>query len=101
MKNSSTPSRLLLSDVKSWLKENQTLLGFLIIQAIAIVAYAVKLETRVSTMETRGAQFTVARMDALSERITVLEQKIDRNTDSVQRITEIMTKNLSVNPVPK
>lgn len=90
-----------MSDVKSWLKENQTLLGFLIIQAIAIVAYAVKLETRVSTMETRGAQFTVARMDALSERITVLEQKIDRNTDSVQRITEIMTKNLSVNPVPK
>jgi len=86
--------------MKSWMRENQTLLGFLILQAIAIVAYAVKLETRVSTMETRGASFTVARMDGLNERITVLEQKIDRNQSSIERIVETMTKNLSVNPLP-
>ena len=65
-----------------------------------VVAYAVKLETRVSTMETRGASFTVARMDGLNERITVLEQKIDRNQSSIERIVETMTKNLSVNPLP-
>lgn len=88
------------ADIKSWMKDNQTLLGFLIIQAIAIVAYAVKLETRVSTMETRGAAFTVTRIDSLSERITVLEQKIDRNQVSIERIVETMTKNLSVNPLP-
>ena len=89
-----------MSDVKSWVKDNGTLLGFLILQAIAIVAYAVKLETRVSTMETRGAEYTVDRMNKLSERITVLEGKIDRNQSSIERIIETMTKNLSVNPLP-
>jgi hypothetical protein len=89
-----------VSDVKSWVKENQTVLGFLIVQAIAIVAYAVKLETRVSTMETRGAEYTVNRMEEMKIRISILEQKIDRNQTSIDRIVETMTKNLSVNPLP-
>ena len=78
---------------KPWFKENATLIYFLIAQLIAfgagaasILAYMVKLETRVSIMETRGAEYTVARMSELKERITVLEQKINKNEDSIQRI---------------
>lgn len=90
---------------RSWWKDNHGLMGFLVVQALAIMtagasilAYAVKLETRVSTMETRGAEYTVARMEEMKQRITVLEQKIDKNQQSIERIVEIMTKNLSINP---
>ena len=61
---------------QSWLRENSTLVYFLLAQFIAIgagaasvLAYMVKLETRVSTMETRGAEYTVARMDDMKLRI--------------------------------
>jgi uncharacterized coiled-coil protein SlyX len=94
-----------MSELKSWLKDNHGLMGFLVVQALAIMtagasilAYAVKLETRVSIMETRGAEYTVARMEEMKQRITVLEQKIDKNQASIERIVEIMTKNLSINP---
>ena len=86
--------------LKSFVKENQAMLGFLIIQALAIVAYAVRLETRVSIMETRGSEYTVQTIDRMTQRVTVLEEKIDKNIDSINKIIEIMTKNLSVNPSP-
>ena len=94
-------------EIKSWIKENHTLLYFFAAQTIAILTgaaylltYAVKLEGRVHTMETRGAEYTVARMEEMKMRITVLEQKIDKNQASIERIVEVMTKNLSVNPLP-
>lgn len=87
--------------IRSWFKENQTLVMFLVAQAVAfgaagasIIAYYVKMETRVSIMETRGAEYTVARMNGFDQRITVLEQKIDKNTDSITRIVNIMTRDL-------
>ena len=56
-----------MDQAKSWLKENSTLAAFLIAQVLAIgaaaaamIAYSVKLETRVHIMETRGAEYTVA-----------------------------------------
>ena len=51
-----------MTAIKSWFKDNQTLVYFLIAQAIAIgaavlsmTAYMVRLETRVSTLEVRGS----------------------------------------------
>jgi len=87
--------------IKSWLKDNHTLLGFLVLQAIAIVAYAVRLETRVGIMETRGAEFSVRRMDDLSQRITVLEQRIDSSAARLERIVEIITRGLPTTDKPK
>jgi len=83
-----------VSEVKNFLRENQTILGFLILQAIAIVAYAVRLETRVSIMETRGAEYTVARMEAMKQQIAVLQEKIEKNENSIQRVIEVMTRGL-------
>ena len=52
----------MVEEAKSWIKDNSTLIYFLIAQFIAIgagaasiLAYAVKLETRVHIMEHRGA----------------------------------------------
>jgi hypothetical protein len=79
----------------SWFRENSTLIYFLIAQLIAIgaagasiLSYSVKLETRVHILETRGAAYSVARMDAMAQKITVLEQKISNNENSIQRIVE-------------
>jgi hypothetical protein len=90
---------MMVEGAKSWLKENQTLVYFLIAQMIAIgagaassIAYMVKLETRVSIMEERGAAYTVGRMDEMKIKIAVLEHQIDENEDQIKRIREIMLR---------
>jgi hypothetical protein len=84
----------------SWFRENSTLIYFLIAQMIAIggaaaamLAYFTKLETRVSIMEERGAAYTVSRMDEMKLKIAVLEEQIDRNEKSIQRVIEQYLKN--------
>jgi uncharacterized protein HemX len=95
----------MIQPIKSWFSQNQALALFLIAQAVAlgtaaaaILAYSVKLETRVYTMETRGAEYTVARMQELQQRITVLEQNIKQNEFSINRIIAIMTRDLGKAP---
>lgn len=39
-------------------------------------------------METRGAEYTVARMTKIDERITVLEQQIDHNSAQIKRLID-------------
>jgi len=91
----------MVEEARSWIKANSTLIYFLIAQFIAIgafvasgLAYMVKLETRVHTMETRGAHYTVARMDEMKLRINSLEQQIEKNEDSIKRIVDVMTREL-------
>lgn len=90
---------------RSWLRENSTLVYFLIAQFIAIgagaasvLAYMVKLETRVHTMETRGAEYTVARMDAMKLAIAQQEQATKENKASIERIIDVMTRELRIQP---
>jgi len=95
----------MVEQAKSWVRENSTLVYFLIAQFIAIgagaasvLAYAVKLETRVNTMETRGASYTVARMDEMKLAIAKLQQDIQKNEESIKLIREVMTRRLNINP---
>jgi len=88
-----------MTELKSWVKENQTLVLFLFGQAIAIavagasvIAYYVKMETRVSIMETRGAAYTAERLGKIDERLTVLEQMSQKNAASIERIVDRLTK---------
>jgi hypothetical protein len=84
----------------SWFRENSTLIYFLIAQLIAfgtagasILAYMVRLETRVSIMEDRGAAYTVGRMDEMKLKIAVLEEQIEKNEERINRIlTEFLKK---------
>jgi uncharacterized coiled-coil protein SlyX len=95
----------MVESAKSWVRENSTLIYFLIAQFIAIgaftasgLAYMVKLETRVAIMETRGAEYTVARMEEMKLKIANLEQQIDQNEKSINRIVDAMTKRLHISP---
>ncbi len=97
---------MMVEQARSWFRQNSTLIYFLIAQFIAIgagaasvLAYMVKLETRVSIMETRGAEYTVSRMEEMRLKIHGLEQQIDRNEDSIKRIIDIMTRELG-KPMP-
>ena len=94
-----------MTELKSWFSQNQALAIFLIAQAVAlgtaaaaILAYSVRLETRVYIMEHRGAEYTVARMQEMQNRITVLEQSIKKNETSIERIVTLLTRDLGKAP---
>jgi hypothetical protein len=96
---------VMMTQTRSWLRENSTLVYFLVAQAIAVgggaaalIAYSVRLETRVHIMETRGAEYTVARMDEMKQRIAILEIQIKNNAESIVRIVNVMTRELGKNP---
>jgi exopolysaccharide biosynthesis protein len=91
--------REMVDQLKTWFSQNHTLVVFLGAQLVAmgaaaawVIAYSVKLETRVMTLETRGAEYSVARMARSEERITVLEQQVNRHTTQLERIVDILTK---------
>jgi hypothetical protein len=95
----------MVEEARNWLRDNSTLIYFLIAQFIAIgaatasfFAYMVKLETRVTIMETRGAAFTVGRMDDMKLGIAKLEQRIDKNEHSIDRMVDILTRELKISP---
>jgi len=82
---------------RSWLKEHGSLFFFLIGQAIAlgavivsIIAYSVRLETRVNTLEVRGSPH----LGQIDSRLTVLESQTKTNKDSIERIVDVMTHEL-------
>ena len=90
-----------MSQLKTWFSENSTLVAFLAAQAVAIIVgaaslltYAVQLENRVYTMEHRGAEYTVSRMGAIEHRLTVIEERAERLNRSVERLVEVMTRDL-------
>ena len=57
---------------------------------ISIIAYAVRLETRVHTLEVRGSPH----LAEINNRLTVLESQTQTNKQSIDRIVEIMTREL-------
>jgi hypothetical protein len=91
----------MMTVAKSWLKENSTLIYFLIAQAIALMSmtgyglsYMVKLETRVNTLEVRGSPH----LNDINNRLTVLESTTKDNKRSIDRIVDVMTKELHIPP---
>lgn len=94
-----------MTELRGWIRDNSTLVYFLIAQAIAIgtvgvsvITYMVRLETRVSIVETRGAAYTAARLSTIDERLTKLESTSTDNKQRLDRIVDIMTKRLNINP---
>ncbi len=88
-----------MTQLKTWAKENSTLVSFLLVQAFALISggawalsYMVTLETRVMTMETRGAQYTVARIAQLEQRLIVLETLGKSNEARLDRLVDKATK---------
>ena len=50
-------------------------------------------------METRGAAYTVSRMDEMKLAIAKLQQDINKNEDSIKRIVDVMTRELHIAPM--
>jgi hypothetical protein len=91
----------MIDTARNWFKENSTLIYFLVAQAFALGAaglsvatYMVHLETRVSTLETRGSPH----LEKIDARLTVLEAQTKTNKDSIERIVDVMTRKLNINP---
>jgi hypothetical protein len=91
----------MIDKVRSWFTENNALVMFLIAQAVAlgaatlsITAYMVRLETRVNTLEVRGSPH----LAEINNRLTVLEKQTEANKQSVDRIVDVMTRKLNINP---
>jgi len=89
----------MVEEVRSWVRENSGLVYFLIAQMLAlgaaaasILSYAVKLENRVHTLETRGAEYTVARLARVDEKLTVIEQRIVANDVIMKRLIDEFVK---------
>lgn len=84
---------------RSWLKENSTLVIFLTGQAMALatgavygLSYMVQLEARVNTLETRGS----SHLAEINNRLTVTEKETDANKRSIDRVVEIMLRELPI-----
>jgi len=97
-----------VSQLKTWFSENSTLVVFLAAQAVAIavgaaslLTYGVQLENRVHTMETRGAEYTVSRMQAIEHRLTLTESATAANAASILRIVEVLTRDLPSGARPR
>lgn len=91
----------MIDKARSWFHDNQTLIYFLIAQAIAIgaavlsmTAYMVRLETRVSTLEVRGSPH----LNVIDNRLTVLESETKSNDERLDKIVEVMTRELGKKP---
>jgi hypothetical protein len=83
------------------MKENSTLVYFLIAQALFVLSltfsgwgYMVRLESRVNTLEVRGSPH----LDDINTRLTVLEGSTKKNEHSIERIVDVMTKELHISP---
>jgi hypothetical protein len=90
-----------MTELKSWVKENATLVYFLIAQAVALISggawglsYMVNLENRVATLETRGSPH----LGVIDNRLTVLESQTRDNKEGLDRIVTIMTRELHISP---
>jgi hypothetical protein len=91
----------MMTVARSWLRENATLVYFLIAQAVALgaagasmLAYSVRLETRVNTLETRGSPH----LAVIDNRLTVLESTTRDNKQRLDKITDVMTRELHIAP---
>ena len=87
----------MMTEARSWIRENQALVYFLIAQAVAIgtvgvsvISYMVRLEGRVATLEIRGSPH----LGVIDNRLTVLESQTRDNKESIDRIVNVMTREL-------
>jgi uncharacterized coiled-coil protein SlyX len=91
----------MMTSVKSWFHENQALVYFLVAQGLAIgaavlsmTAYMVELESRVMTLEVRGSPH----LAEINNRLTVTEKETEANKARIDRVVEIMTRELGKKP---
>jgi hypothetical protein len=88
-----------VEQVQSWFKANQGLALGLMAQAVALatgaaygLSYMVQLESRVHTLEERGS----SHLQGITTRLTVTEKETESNKARIDRVVEIMLRELPV-----
>ena len=79
-----------MAGIRNWVEQNQALAIALIIQALIAGAYILNMEARLSTLETRGSPH----LERIDNRLTVLESMTATNKQSIDRVVEILTREL-------
>ena len=79
---------------KGWFQRNQVLLIALLGQAVIAGIYMVNLEARVRTLEVRGSPH----LAEINTRLTVLEGATSDNKARLDKMAEMVTRNLTINP---
>ncbi len=94
----------MVETAKTWLRDNSTLVYFLIAQFIGIgaavlsmTAYMTKLEARVGTLEIRGSPH----LAEINNRLTTTEKETDANKHRIDRIVDVLTRELGKTVPPK
>ena len=89
----------MVEHVQSWFKQNQGLAIGLVAQAVALLSgaaygltYMVQLENRVHTLEERGS----SHLQGITTRLTVTEKETESNKARIDRVVEIMLRELPV-----
>lgn len=92
----------MVEGAQSFFRQNATLIYFLIAQFIALsvgaasmLSYFTTLEQRVSTLEIRGSPH----LAEINNRLTTTEKETESNKRRIDRVVEIMTRELN-KPVP-
>ena len=88
---------MMVETAKTWLRENSTLVYFLIAQLIGIgaavlsmTAYMTRLEARVGTLEIRGSPH----LAEINNRLTTTEKRDGRQPGTLDRMVGVMTTEL-------
>jgi hypothetical protein len=91
----------MMVEARSWFRENQVLVTFLIGQALAVgaalaslIAYATRLDARVHTLEIRGSPH----LERIDNRLTALEGRTKENSDRLERIVDVLTRDSNRRP---
>lgn len=84
--------------IKMWVKGHTGLAAFLIGEALTIaailaslIAYAVRMDTRIGTLEVRGSPH----IERIEHRITTIEAKTIANENRLDKIVDVMTRELN------
>jgi uncharacterized coiled-coil protein SlyX len=90
-----------MTELRSWLRDNSTLVYFLVAQslaaaaiAVSMITYSVNLENRVTTLEVRGSPH----LAEINNRLTVTEKETQANAARLDRVIEVMTRELGKKP---
>jgi hypothetical protein len=85
-------------EIKTWVKGHSGLTAFLVGEALtiaailaSIIAYAVRMDTRIETLEVRGSPH----IERLEHRMTTTEAETASNKNSINRIVDVMTRELN------
>jgi len=83
----------MVDQLKSFWQQNHTLIAFLGAQLVTLgaaaawmISYSVKLEQRVMTLETRGAEYSVARLNNIDQKLTAMEGGLKEHEARINRM---------------